>query len=264
LQGAPYGSTKLAQNSDFTHKMWTVCATCDARNARMLCARCTSVSFCDRACHLQGWPSHKVVCKRIAREKKAFKEKKQEAEVKANEAANDAVESCRLEVPSDAVCYLCLCDKALVRSCSCRGTSGFAHVECLAKLGKSREQPSEAAPNGQHFDVWITCQACFQQHTGVVLLALVRRLWLDKVGCDGKLFESGIQMICGGSLYNISATLGQPHLLNESLAMLEACVATRERSSRRNLSKHSRIEVYSRKTPYLHIPYYARMRANPS
>ena len=114
---------------------------------------------------------------RFVRDKDALKENTHEAGVKATEAANAAVGACRLEAPVGAVCYLCLRDKALVHSCACRGTAGFAHVGCLAKLGKSQKCPSEANPNDQNFVVWMTCQLCFQNHMGVVLLALARQLW---------------------------------------------------------------------------------------
>ncbi len=69
------------------------------------------------------------------------------------------------------------------------------------KLGKSQECQTEAEPDGQYYYVLLTCQMCFQKHTGVVSLALVRRLWLSTVGCEGKWFESCIQKMCGKYLH---------------------------------------------------------------
>jgi uncharacterized membrane protein YccC len=57
----------------------------------------------------------------------------------------------------------------------------------------------------------------------------MRRLWLSKIGCKDEFFNSLIQFLYGEELLRLSISLRQSHLLDESLAMLEACVATRER-----------------------------------
>ena len=73
-----------------------------------------------------------------------------------------------MTVPDGAACYFCLGEEAdeegkpLVRDCSCRGDSGFAHLSCLAQYA---EQKCKAAGDGD-FDAfstpWYTCNNCKQ------------------------------------------------------------------------------------------------------
>ena len=65
----------------------------------------------------------------------------------------------QVDVPAEAVCYLCLSrgdDGApLLRNCACRGpTAGFAHMSCLVRYVASA---AETKP-----DLWFDCGRCKQ------------------------------------------------------------------------------------------------------
>ena len=47
------------------------------------CSGCGSVAYCDAKCQTADWPSHKTVCNRIKKEKKAQQEKANEAHLAA-------------------------------------------------------------------------------------------------------------------------------------------------------------------------------------
>ncbi|KAL9186608.1 hypothetical protein ACHAXT_005846 [Thalassiosira profunda] len=69
--------------------------------------------------------------------------------------------------PSDnPVCWLCLADgpdesgKPLRRDCSCRGSSGFAHFDCIVNYVKQKADPGGV---GNH---WKNCHCCRQNYRG--------------------------------------------------------------------------------------------------
>ena len=74
-----------------------------------------------------------------------------------------------MTVPNGAACYFCLGEEAdeegkpLVRDCSCRGDSGFAHLDCLVKYA---EQKCKAVVDGDLFalfsEPWYKCNNCRQ------------------------------------------------------------------------------------------------------
>jgi hypothetical protein len=73
-----------------------------------------------------------------------------------------------ISIPDGAACYFCLGEegddegKPLVRDCSCRGNSGFAHFSCLAKYA---EQKCRAAVDGDmkaFTEPWEKCNNCKQ------------------------------------------------------------------------------------------------------
>jgi tetratricopeptide (TPR) repeat protein len=53
----------------------------------------------------------------------------------------------------------------LMRGCACRGTAGYAHIDCLTEAAK------------HNVDTWDTCPTCLQDFTGTVRLALARERW---------------------------------------------------------------------------------------
>ncbi len=55
----------------------------------------------------------------------------------------------------------------LLRGCACRGTAGWAHLQCLVDAAKHK--PS----------IWSQCPSCKQRYTGQLLLELSRRRWDD-------------------------------------------------------------------------------------
>ena len=68
--------------------------------------------------------------------------------------------------------------------CACRGTSGFAHVSCLAEEAKTLL--AEALENNKDtissWRRWHTCSLCEQGHHGVVACALSWACWKTYVG----------------------------------------------------------------------------------
>jgi hypothetical protein len=81
-------------------------------------------------------------------------------------------------IPGGAACYFCLGEEgddegnSLVRDCSCRGNSGFAHLSCLAKYA---EQKCRAADDGDLPSIrepWSTCNNCKQPFQGQLAIDL--------------------------------------------------------------------------------------------
>jgi hypothetical protein len=73
-----------------------------------------------------------------------------------------------MAIPDGAVCYFCLGEEgdedgnSLVRDCSCRGNSGFAHLPCLIEFA---EQKCRAALDGDtkaFTEPWRKCNNCKQ------------------------------------------------------------------------------------------------------
>ena len=103
----------------------------------------------------------------------------------------DAVEECA-EDTEGQTCYICLDDgseEGLVRGCSCRGASGFAHISCLARQAKilveeaeERHLPMGGEAFNARWDRWDTCRLCEQQYHGVVSCALGWACWKTYVG----------------------------------------------------------------------------------
>ena len=96
-------------------------------------------------------------------------------------AAAAAVEGCAAATEGQA-CYICMDDgseEGLVRGCSCRGGSGFAHISCLARQANIQfGQHLAAAQNSDDtrnvFLRWIDCRLCEQPFHGLVALAMAR------------------------------------------------------------------------------------------
>jgi hypothetical protein len=82
-------------------------------------------------------------------------------------------------IPDGAACYFCLGEEAddegmpLLRDCSCRGDSGFAHLSCLTKYA---EQKCKQAPDGDistFSNPWNKCNNCKQPFQGRLSIDLV-------------------------------------------------------------------------------------------
>ena len=92
--------------------------------------------------------------------------------------------------PADATCYVCLdgAERApLHRDCACRGSSGWAHVECLADAGKA------------NVDNAFLCGMCRSLFQGAVQLRLARALWRAKAG-EGRGARLATSMVAGALL----------------------------------------------------------------
>jgi hypothetical protein len=62
-------------------------------------------------------------------------------------------------------------EEQLLRSCACRGSSGFVHLSCLITLARSKSTPHERALS------WRTCPTCKQGYTGGLGLRMSRAWW---------------------------------------------------------------------------------------
>jgi len=83
-----------------------------------------------------------------------------------------------MAIPDGAACYFCLGEEEdeegmpLVRNCSCRGDSGFAHLDCLVKYA---EQKSKQAVDGNlvaFSEPWHKCNNCRQPFQGKLAIDL--------------------------------------------------------------------------------------------
>ena len=93
-----------------------------------------------------------------------------EAEAAAIAAHNEALS----ESENDAACWLCLevtnqdlsgPNAKLLRGCACRGSAGFAHIECLVGLTEADSAR------------WWSCPTCKQEWWGEVRLRLAKTRW---------------------------------------------------------------------------------------
>ena len=171
----------------------TQCAVCATELGLSLgkkCGRC-STRYCGAACQVQHWKEggHDRLCKTI---KKAGGAEQYNANQKYTEAVSVAVEKCA-EDTKGQTCYICTqalhwkTKEGLVRMCSCRGTSGFAHVSCLAEEARILvAEAEENNLNGKVFDErwvrWNICGLCKQEYHGVVYCALGWGCWKTYVG----------------------------------------------------------------------------------
>ena len=120
------------------------------------CGRC-STRYCGPACQEQHWKEggHDKLCKKI---KKAGGAEQYHANTKYTAAVTVAAEACADDTKGQT-CYICTqalhwkTKEGIVRMCSCRGTSGFAHVSCLAEEAKILvAEAEENNLNGKVFD----------------------------------------------------------------------------------------------------------------
>ena len=118
----------------------TQCAQCAAPLAHNAprCGICKT-RYCGRDCQKLHWKGgHKELCPVI---KRRGGPELIYAEKKYKEAVAVAAEKCA-EDTKGQTCYICTqavhwkTKEGLVRMCACRGTSGFAHVSCLAEQAK--------------------------------------------------------------------------------------------------------------------------------
>ena len=171
----------------------TQCAVCATELGLSLgkkCGRC-STRYCGAECQKQHWEEggHDKLCKKI---KKAGGAEQYNANKKYTEAVAVAVEKCADDTKGQT-CYICTqalhwkTKEGLVRMCSCRGTSGFAHVSCLAEqakilLAEAEENNLDDKVKNARFDRWHMCSLCEQEYHGVVRCALGWACWKTYLG----------------------------------------------------------------------------------
>jgi hypothetical protein len=171
----------------------TQCAVCATELGLSLgkkCGRC-STRYCGAECQKQHWEEsgHDKLCKRI---KKAGGAEQYNANKRYTEAVAVAVEKCADDTKGQT-CYICTqalhwkTKEGLVRMCSCRGTSGFAHVSCLAEearilFAEAEENNLDNNAKQARWDRWDTCSLCKQPHHGLVMCALGWACWKTYLG----------------------------------------------------------------------------------
>lgn len=152
--------------------------TCRKCSAPYCSAECRSEDLTERArlwtkedneAHKNGAISHRAVCAEVSRvgleQHYANTEAREEALVAKREHAAEA---------QDATCYICLDggeSEPLVRNCGCRGTSGHAHLSCLAEMARNATDPDK------HSAMWFFCPNCDQTYRGFLALALAWEGW---------------------------------------------------------------------------------------
>ena len=168
----------------------TKCAAC-AAPLEIKCFRCSicKLRYCGRECQTRHWKSHKPFCQLIKRGGGA---EQYNADKKYNEFVAVAVEKCAADTKGQT-CYICTeavhwkTKEGLVRGCACRGTSGFAHVSCLAEQAKILVAEAEENNLGndafdKRWDRWHHCGLCEQRYHGIVHCALSWACWKTYVG----------------------------------------------------------------------------------
>ena len=168
----------------------TLCTACAAplpEDAAVQCAACATrycSDRCERYDRRRG--GHGKLCGAIASGGGA---EQYHADKKYEEAVAEAVEECADDTAGQT-CYICLEDgseEGLVRGCSCRGASGFAHLSCLARQAKvlvaeAEERDLDGDALDAKWDRWRVCGLCEQRYHGVVACALGWACWKTYVG----------------------------------------------------------------------------------
>ena len=166
----------------------TKCAVCSTELGRTLgqkCGRC-STRYCGPACQKQHWEEggHDQLCKKI---KKAGGAEQYNANKKYTEVVSVAAEACA-EDTKGQTCYICTqalhskTKEGLVRMCACSGTSGFAHVSCLAEQAKILVAEAEENNKDPQWHRWHKCGLCEQDYYGIVRCALGWACWKTYLG----------------------------------------------------------------------------------
>jgi tetratricopeptide (TPR) repeat protein len=171
----------------------TNCAACATPLAHTAprCGDCHT-RYCGRGCQKQHWKAgHKKDCKKIKRGGGA---EQYYADKKCAEAVAVAVEAC-VDDTKGQTCYICLeavhprTGEGLVRGCACgdregvdSGTTGIAHVSCLAEQAKvlfaeAVEKKLGVKEMNKTWTRWYSCSLCEQRYHGVVYCALGWACW---------------------------------------------------------------------------------------
>ena len=170
--------------------LFTRCTACAAPlpEDAVRCAACAT-GYCSERCERydRRRGGHGKICGAIASGGGA---EQYQADKKYDEAVAAAVEECA-EDTAGQTCYICLEDgseEGLVRSCSCRGASGFVHLSCLVRQAQVAVGEAEAnnffgtERGSLRWRRWDTCHLCEQQYHGIVKYALGWACWKTYVG----------------------------------------------------------------------------------
>jgi len=165
----------------------TKCACC-AKPLEHNAPRCgiCKTRYCGRDCQKLHWKGHKAICQEVKRGGGA---ERYHADKRYAKAVAVAVKECAADTKGQT-CYICTealhwkTKEGVVRGCACRGTSGFAHVSCLAEQAKilCAEAKDNNLDMGPRWERWHTCRLCEQYYHGVVRCALGWACWKTYVG----------------------------------------------------------------------------------
>ena len=215
----------------------THCAACAAPlppvSAKQ-CSRCKT-RYCGPACQAQHWKEggHDKVCKKIKRGGGA---EQSHAAQKYQEAVAETVKACADDTKGQT-CYICTeavhwkTKEGLVRGCSCRGTSGFAHVSCLAEQAKvlvdeAEENNLDVEPK---WKLWNTCGLYEQNYHGVLFGALAWACWKTYVGRpETNLFRINSMHLLGTGLTDAKHFLDALSVQEAELSLLWRIGTTEE------------------------------------
>mmetsp|Transcript_16707 Transcript_16707/g.47723 ORF Transcript_16707/g.47723 Transcript_16707/m.47723 type:complete len:382 (+) Transcript_16707:346-1491(+) len=217
----------------------TLCTACAAPlpDEPMQCAECAT-RYCSERCERydRRRGGHGKICGAVASGGGA---EQYHADKKYKEAVAVAVEACA-EDTKGQTCYICTqalhwkTKEGLVRMCSCRGTSGFAHVSCLAE--EARILVAEAEENnlrGKVFDErwvrWNNCGLCKQEYHGVVYCALGWACWKTYVGRpEANVLRMHSMTTLGNGLRAASQNRERLGLLESQFALMQRSRVNRE------------------------------------
>ena len=168
----------------------TLCTACAAplpEDGVVQCPACTT-RYCSERCERydRRRGGHGKICGAIESDGGA---EQHHANKKYEEAVADAVFECA-EDTEGQTCFICMdgdAEEGLVRGCSCRGASGFAHVSCLARQAKilvaeAEERDLDDDAFNARWRRWYTCGLCEQNYHSVVKCALGWACWKTYVG----------------------------------------------------------------------------------
>ena len=215
----------------------TKCAKC-AAPLETKCFRCgvCKLRYCGRECQKRHWKVHKPICPEIKRQGGA---EQHYANKKYAEFVKVAVEKCANDTKGQT-CYICTeavhwkTKEGLVRGCACRGTSGFAHVSCLAEQAKIlvaeafENNLSDKAKN-EKWSRWHKCSLCEQQYHGVVYCALGWACWKTYVGRpEANVLRMHSMTTLGNGLRAASHNRERLGLLESQFALMQRSRVNRE------------------------------------
>ena len=213
-----------------------VCATDLGLTLGKKCGRC-STRYCGAECQVQHWKEggHDNLCKKI---KKAGGAEQYNANKKYTEAVAVAAEACA-EDTKGQTCYICMeavhrrTGEGLVRGCACgdrdgvaSGTTGIAHVSCLAEQAKILVD--EAYDNrdlerlSAMWNRWASCSLCEREYHGIVKCALGWACWKTYLG------RPETDNLRHSAMTILGVGLNAVNRHEEQLEILEAQVAAEE------------------------------------
>ena len=199
------------------------------------CSRC-STRYCGPACQAQHWKEdgHDKLCKKIRKEGGA---EQYNANKKHAEAVKAATEACA-EDTNGQTCYICMevvhprTGEGLVRGCACgdrdgvaAGTTGIAHVSCLAEQAKilvaeAEENNLDARTLCSKWERWNMCSLCEQEYHGVVRCALGWACWKTYVRRpEGHMLKNNAMTELGNGLSEVGHHTDALIVMEADLAM---------------------------------------------